>query len=285
MDQFVIAPTDVGRLAVNGCPIAYATWSGAAGPIVLVHGAGAHMGWWDGVIQQLVPRYRVIAVDLSGHGDSGRREDYNGEQWANEVLAVARSIGDRHPLVVGHSLGGRVSIVAGALEPDAVPGLVLVDAPIRRPRSEPRPRFQPRTADRRYESLDRAVESFHLLPMEPVYNHELLRRVAFHSFRRLDGSWGLKADRNVYGRIDDHDLAACLGRISAPITLVYGSRSVSLDDDGRGFLAESHRGHTQFVRIDGGFHHLTFDYASELAGAIASSDAELAVDMCRVDPG
>jgi pimeloyl-ACP methyl ester carboxylesterase len=202
-------------------------------PIVLVHGAGAHMGWWDGVIQQLVPRYRVIAVDLSGHGDSGWREDYNGEQWANEVLAVARLIGDRQPpLLVEHSLGGRVSIVAGALEPDAVRGLALVDAPIRRPRRELRPRFQPRAADRRHESLDCAVESFHLRPVEPVLNQELLLRVSFHAFRRLDGGWGLKADRSVYGRIDDHELAACLGRIRAPITLVYGSRSVSLDDDG-----------------------------------------------------
>jgi pimeloyl-ACP methyl ester carboxylesterase len=169
LEQFVIAPTDAGYLVVDGCPIAYAAWStGAAGPIVLVHGAGAHMGWWDGVIQQLVPSYRVVALDLSGHGDSGWREHYTGEQWAKEVLAIAHLFGDRQALLVGHSLGGRVSIVAGALEPDVVPGLILVDAPVRRPQEHPESRSPPRAADRRHESLDHAIESFHLRPSAGV---------------------------------------------------------------------------------------------------------------------
>jgi pimeloyl-ACP methyl ester carboxylesterase len=281
--QFGITPTEAGRLVVDGCEIAYAVWGGGESrPVVLIHGAGAHMGWWDAVIQELVPHHRVIGLDLSGNGDSGWRDDYSGQQWASEVLAAAQQIGGGAALLVGHSLGGRVAIIAGGLRPDMALGLVLVDAPIRRPHPKARRRFQPSATDRRYESLELAVESFHLRPPEPVLNRDLLQRVAIHSFRQLDGGWGLKADRDVYGRIDDADLAACLAQITSPVTLAYGGRSTSVDEDGRSFLAESHPGTTEFRRIDEGFHHLTFDHAVEVADTIVSLSAHVMPGGLRV---
>ena len=50
--------------------------------------------------------------------------------------------------------------------------------------------------------------------------------------------------------------------------MVYGGRSASVDDDGRAFLVDAHAGPTELVRIEDGFHHLTFDYAPEVAAAI-----------------
>ena len=48
--------------------------------------AEAH--WWDH-IAPLLPGRQVVAIDLSGHGESGNRENYNARQWAREIVAVA----------------------------------------------------------------------------------------------------------------------------------------------------------------------------------------------------
>jgi len=267
--EFRLAPSDSGQVPVDGCSIAWAAWGAAGAPVVvLVHGAGAHMGWWDAVISELACSFRLIALDLSGNGDSAGRGDYGGEEWADEVLTVSRQVGGGRVLLAGHSLGGRISILAAARGPQTVRGLVLVDAPIRRPGTESRPRFVPRSSGRRYPTLEQAAEAFHLKPPEPILNHDLLRRVAAGAYRRADDGWSLKSDPNVYGRIDDHTVAASLAEIRAPITMVYGGRSASVDDDGRAFLVDAHAGPTELVRIEDGFHHLTFDYAPEVAAAI-----------------
>lgn len=271
--QFCVDPSETGCLDIDSCSIAYATWSPSdLPPLILVHGAGAQMSWWDAVICELVDTRRLIGLDLSGHGDSGWRDSYSLQQWADEVIAVAEQVARGPALVVGHSLGGSVSIAAAARRPDVIHGSVVVDPPIRRPGNEPRrPDFRG-AADRRYKSLDHAVRSFHLLPDEPVLNRELLLRVAANSFKQIDGGWLLKADNNIYGRIDAHYQAACLRQVTSPMTLVYGDRSTVLDDDGVSFSVESHSGSTTLVRIDGGFHHLTFDHAHELAQAIVATE-------------
>jgi pimeloyl-ACP methyl ester carboxylesterase len=267
--EFRLAPSDSGEVLVRGCSIAWAAWGAIGAPVVvLVHGAGAHMGWWDGVIAELADSFRVLAFDLSGNGDSAGRGDYSGEEWAEEVLAVAGHLGEGRVLLAGHSLGGRISILAAARGPELVRGLVLVDAPIRRPGTASRPRFVPRSVGRRYQTLEEAAAAFHLKPPEPILNHDLLRRVAAGAYRRADDGWSLKSDPNVYGRIDDQMVADSLAEIGVPITMVYGGRSPSLDDDGRAFLVEAHSGLTELVGIDDGFHHLTFDYAPEVAEAI-----------------
>jgi pimeloyl-ACP methyl ester carboxylesterase len=59
---------------------------------------------------------RVVALDLSGHGDSGRREAYTLDQWSREVLAAAGHAGiTKPPTVIGHSMGGFVALRAAGL--------------------------------------------------------------------------------------------------------------------------------------------------------------------------
>ena len=88
------APVKQARVDVDGTPIAYRAWGdrGDAG-IVLVHGGAAHARWWDHIAPLLDGGRRVVALDLSGHGDSGRRDAYSLDQWSMEVLAVAAAAG------------------------------------------------------------------------------------------------------------------------------------------------------------------------------------------------
>ena len=102
------------RVAVDGADVHYLAWGDPDLPcLLLLHGGAAHAHWWSFIAPQFTQHYYVVAPDLSGHGDSGRRPTYGMEQWADEVMAVAADAGARsHPIVVGHSMGGHVAIVA-----------------------------------------------------------------------------------------------------------------------------------------------------------------------------
>ena len=136
------APRRERFVEVEGCRIRYLSWGDASKPgIVLVHGGAAHAEWWSFLAPQLASQYHVVAPELSGHGDSGRREEYPREVWAREVMAVATDaaiVGA--PMLVGHSLGGFVSIVAASLYGDRLAGAIIVDSPVRAARSRERRR-------------------------------------------------------------------------------------------------------------------------------------------------
>src|SRR6516162_6627570 len=106
------APVAQRTTTVEGVSIAYREWGAERGGpaergIVLVHGGAAHSRWWDHIGPLVADGRRVVAIDLSGHGDSGRRGSYSLDGWAREVLAVAEDAGIAAvpPTVIGHSMG------------------------------------------------------------------------------------------------------------------------------------------------------------------------------------
>ena len=81
--EAISSPFQKRTLTVTGCPINYLVWGEPdKPPLVLVHGGAAHAMWWSIVAPELAHHYYVIAPDLSGHGDSGRRGKYPGENIA-----------------------------------------------------------------------------------------------------------------------------------------------------------------------------------------------------------
>jgi len=118
---------------VDGATIAYRTWGDPGGRgIVLVHGGAAHSRWWDHIGPLLADGRLVVAIDLSGHGDSNRCGYYSLDQWAREVFAVAKDSGiATAPTVIGHSLGGMVTLRVAGLLGSRIEGAVVIDSPIR----------------------------------------------------------------------------------------------------------------------------------------------------------
>jgi pimeloyl-ACP methyl ester carboxylesterase len=110
------APVETGEVRVAGVPVRYRAWGVRESPgIVLVHGGAAHSRWWDHVAPLLANGRRVVALDLSGHGDSGRRDRYDLDSWADETLAAATDAGAAGPVtLVGHSMGGYVVLRAAS---------------------------------------------------------------------------------------------------------------------------------------------------------------------------
>jgi pimeloyl-ACP methyl ester carboxylesterase len=129
---------DVARRRValaTGVELALLDWGGA-GPLALLHHAnGFCAGVWGLVAAKLCGRYRVIALDARGHGDSSRPEGdaaYQWERFPEDVVALAEHlVGElerpRVALGLGHSFGGTALLGAASRRPDLFERLVLVD--------------------------------------------------------------------------------------------------------------------------------------------------------------
>ena len=208
------APYSEHFVEVDGCDIHYLAWGEPerAG-VVLVHGGAGHAHWWSFLAPQLARQYRVVAPDLSGHGDSGRREAYPREVWAREVMAVAAHAGlCGAPVLIGHSLGGLVSIVAASLFGDRLAGTIIVDSPVRRPdpESEEGSRGRMFRNPKTYPDLETAIAHFHLVPPQPCENQFIIRYVAERSLKRVEGGWTWKFDPQVFLKVSPKPMSEYL---------------------------------------------------------------------------
>jgi pimeloyl-ACP methyl ester carboxylesterase len=112
----------------DGTRIAYSE-SGTGPALVLVHGITESRHAWDPIVPALGEHWRVVALDLRGHGASDRHAPYDPVTLAEDVRTVVDGLGLEAPLVVGHSLGGVVaSAYGGAGNPSR--GIVDIDQPI-----------------------------------------------------------------------------------------------------------------------------------------------------------
>ncbi len=95
--------------------------------VVLVHGLGSRAEHWLPVARKLAREYRVVLVELPGHGSSDMPEPFSLER-ATQGLLQALAADSRGPVIlVGHSVGGLVAVSAALAEPERVRGLVLVE--------------------------------------------------------------------------------------------------------------------------------------------------------------
>jgi len=101
-------------------------------PVLFVHGVPGDAQMWDGVLRDLRHELRMVAVDLAGLGRSEHpRGRVDLAAQANLLVALLDDLGvaDRCVLV-GHDLGGAVSVLLAGLVPDRVAGLVLISSPV-----------------------------------------------------------------------------------------------------------------------------------------------------------
>ena len=97
--------------------------------LVFVHCGGCNRGFWDGQMAYFAAKHRVVALDLAGHGQSGRgRKDWTIAAFGQDVVSVVEALGLKRVVLIGHSLGGPAVLEAARSMPDRVAGIVLVDS-------------------------------------------------------------------------------------------------------------------------------------------------------------
>jgi len=114
--------------AADGVPIVYDVAGAGAPALVLVHCWSCDRRFWEAVVERFSPEHRVVALDLPGHGESGRgRRDWTIAGLGADVRTVVEALGLERVVLVGHSLGGPVVLEAARLLAGRVAGIVAVD--------------------------------------------------------------------------------------------------------------------------------------------------------------
>lgn len=240
-------PVSDETVEVGGCPIHYLAWGERRRPgLVFLHGGGAHAHWWTHVAARFAAELRVVAIDLSGHGDSGHRERYELEQWTDEVMAVTEDAGiEGLPVVVGHSMGGFVTIATAAMHPDRVSGVVICDSPVTEPDPEVASYRLKQAFDgdpRTYATVDEALARFRTVPAQDRYLPYVMDHVARRSLVEVDGGYRWKFDRAVFAQFAGGAIRAValphLRRIVARFALLRSEHGLVTRDIGEFMNAE-----------------------------------------------
>lgn len=255
------APVCTAEVTVAGVPIRYRAWGepGTEG-LVLVHGGGAHSRWWDHVAPLLVQgRRRVVALDLSGHGDSGRAPEYRLDRWADEVVAVARDagVGDR-PVVVGHSMGGFVALAAALRHGHELAGVMAVDSPVRERSPEELAARQQRAFGpmRVYPDRETALAHFRTVPEQDGDLPYVLAHLAGHSVCEVPGGWSWKFDRGIFAGLGL--TPGELGRVACRVALFRAEYGLVSPDMGE-MVVDLMGRVAPLVEIPGAAHHVMVD--------------------------
>lgn len=113
---------------VEGVTIHFAQRGQGDLTVVLVHGWGCDSSYWQRQRDWLAERYRVVSIDLAGHGKStANRTNWSMTAFAGDVVAVVNLLELDNMVLVGHSMGGPVVLEAARLLKDRVIGVVGAD--------------------------------------------------------------------------------------------------------------------------------------------------------------
>ena len=191
---------------VDECDVSYRHYEAIGKPgMLLIHGMNAHSRWWDFIAPQLLDRYQVAAMDLTGMGDSDYRYEYSSNIYADEILAVLDDANfGTDSIVVAHSFGGYMAVRAANKAPDRFKALVMVDSGIRHP-DDPVPEqiWMSGARSKIYPDKETALNRFRVQPPQPCDNEFLLQYIARNSLMPVDGGWTWKFDEDLLTSLTD----------------------------------------------------------------------------------
>jgi lipase len=227
---------DSAFIEANGIRLHYLAWGDAdAAPILLLHPTGFLARTWQPVAELLAARYRVVAPDARGHGDSDKPDaSYDWHNIVDDFTSLVDQIGLHHIPVVGHSMGGGVAAFIAANQPDRFSRLVLIE-PIILPtdytgeRGDSNPMSEAARKRRLvWDSVDQIIESYRTRPAFERWIPYALRIYAEHgTFRREDGHVELKCPGVIEAQVFDNSSSLntwdLLGRIDAPALVIRGA--------------------------------------------------------------
>jgi len=115
-------------ISSDGVPIHYQVQGSGTPTLVFVHCWSGDQTYWKAQVSHFSPHYRVVTLDLAGHGKSGlNRKDWTISAFARDVVAVVDDLNLDEIVLIGHSMGGTVVLEAAVQIPERIVTLVAVD--------------------------------------------------------------------------------------------------------------------------------------------------------------
>jgi len=263
----------------NGARLHFLSWNFEAidkPTLLFVHGFRGHAHWWDFIAPFFSADFRVVALDLSGMGDSEHRQNYEATTLACDVIAIADLLGPAPVIAIGHSYGGSRVLRACAERPELFARLLIIDSYVifegEAPPLEP-PRIR---GEREYPDLQSALARFRLLPTQPDALPCLVRHVAEHSLRRTNSGVRWKFDTKLPpGGARETDGGQMLSKVTCQVDYLCGESSVVVSAERAQRIVDTLPRCNGPVVVPSGHHHLMFDQPialiSTLRALLASS--------------
>ncbi len=216
-------------VTVNGLRIHYLEWGTPdKPPMILLHGIGRIAHTFDHIAPRFAGKYRVLAVDMRGHGDSSWAPNgaYLVEDYVKDIERLSEELRLRNIVVWGNSTGGRVAQVFAGMHPELVSAVISEDVGPERPReiADGMTARLKREDERGWTSEDELLTQ--LKSGSPRTGEEVLRAyVRYGSKRRPDGRIIWKRDPAIGNGFVPTELWRFVREIQAPIIYILGGRS------------------------------------------------------------
>jgi pimeloyl-ACP methyl ester carboxylesterase len=215
-------------VTVNGLRIHYLDWGGEGKPpLVLLHGIGRLARSFEPIAPHFTGRYRVLAMDMRGHGDSDWHPQaaYLVEDYVQDLEGLVEQLGLRDIVVWGNSTGGRVAQVFAGMHPERTRAVIVEDVGPERPQEISAGRSQRMAREQQgWASVDELLAQ--LQRDYPRTPEPTLRLIATHNSKpRADGRIVLKRDPDIEKGFVPTEIWRFVKTIRAPIIYVLGGAS------------------------------------------------------------
>ena len=277
-----------------GQRIHYRDQGNRGGPaIILLHGSNASLQTWEPLVQRLGGTYRIVTLDLPGHGLTGATpdRDYSADGMMDAVDVVAAKLGLDHFVLGGNSMGGWVAWRYALAQPTRVDALLLVDAagmPLRKGEKRPESNVGFRVLEYPFgrwlatrvtprmlveQSLRGSVEK------QEIVDDKMIDR--YWELLRFPGNRAATVMRTRMDR--EPAMAARVGEITAPTLILFGDRDRVINPSAAKTFNERIKG-SEIVMLPG-IGHLPMEEAPDAtAAAIADFLKRRLVDPAPADP-
>ena len=220
----------------NGLKFHYLEWGEPSKPLILMlHGFAQQAHSWDFVALAFADRFRIIALDQRGHGDSDWASDgdYTPETQQIDIAAIVHELSLDEFVLMGLSMGGRNSFTYAANNPEKVKALIIVDAGPENVRAGTQNIRRFVEQDDELDSIDAFVDR--VVSYNPRRDPIQIRGSIVNNLRELpNGKWTWKYDKILrspgrMGRAQDPDMTKRLWgyveSLNCPTLVVRGDRS------------------------------------------------------------
>ena len=213
---------DTGEVVLN-----YAEGPNSGSPMVLLHGGSVSWENLQPLLPTLIDRWHVFALDLRGHGKSGRPSDeqYHAVDYARDVSAFIRQQLGEPVILMGHSLGGLAALATTTLAPDYIHALILLDPPLflRDLPLQAKPEIV-QWLSFVYDLVSKAKSVEEIMEMArkftpPDRPEEELRKNATRIFNTAPGTLKIMLDNQV---LEGFDIKVALNNLICPLLLLSG---------------------------------------------------------------
>jgi len=215
-------PFEATVSATDGTTISYDVRGDGNTALVFVHGWCSNRTFWREQFDAMANEHRVVAIDLPGHGNSGRaREKWSLSTFASDLTTVIQALDLKRVVLIGHSMGGHVSLEAARLLPERVIGVVGVDT-FGDVEDEEQPEMMERVIAAFKADFEGTMRAFMPRLFSPNAAPELVQWVADNSVN-ADSVMALTIMRDL----SDVDEKQLLSSVGVPVRCVYAAPSDS----------------------------------------------------------